>query len=579
MNKKLIYLVLSVFILIILAICGYFIWQGETKTNSTVDNLKTESLPQLLTYSNVKYGYEFKYPEETRTLGMSALNASPVFVFDKDNEDAMIEIKVVTPSWFSENYPSWKPEAGLNLKTYLVGNKTVMDVKNFNNDTYRMLVAGEANGSSIVLAKQNKQTDFLDKIFDTLILTNQESSINELKKEFSYPYAVSWRENNVEFSLKEVFLGKTLAPQRTYDGKGSFFQENEEIYALSLVFKITNYNSTHQCVNLNLRRVVNEEGDMVAANTDQFHFSQSGGCMIPGGISETQKVVFVVPETDKTFEMTTFGLSSNVFFTINLLEADGNVRTEPSLQLEKSIEEEGLRELQPYNANVFVCKDGGNNFYRTIGQASKLQNWFVYGGCPLSKDYKVMPNKEIVLDIKTDISTCTDCVCNYPIFSIYEYRGSEFIKTKDFNFYKESGGVLEKVYYTPNTDRIKIVAEKCFYLNVFQEGEADKRITLNSLNDGQPLQVGKTYKIIWSSANLNGNINMELVNKEDVEGKSGATSWEINYNRIPLKNGTYEWKLDGLPSQDQSALYKIHIFSNENVYIEDYSDNYFSITK
>lgn len=190
----------------------------------------------------------------------------------------------------------------------------------------------------------------------------------------------------------------------------------------------------------------------------------------------------------------------------------------------------------------------------------------------------VVPGKEIILGIRTDVSSCYDCVCNNPIFSIYEYRGSEFLKIKEFD-YKNVSGISEKIYYTPISDRIRIVSKGCFYLDVFQEGQDDSMIVLNSLNKGETLHPGNTYKIEWDSAHLDGNINMELVNKEDVEGNNGAESWEINFNRVPISSGVYEWKIDGLPKEDQNTLYKIHIFSNNDVFIEDYSDNYFIISK
>lgn len=576
MSKKILFLSIALSVIALLAICFFAIIWGEGVKNPA--GTKEETMGQSMIYNNSRYGYEFSYPEGTVIEKEDpSVEGSPVTVYD---DDAKIEIMVTTESWFQDNFQGWKPDIGADVKTYSVGDRYVALSSNFNSEWYRLLVAVAKDESNVIIVRQTKKTDLLDGIFDTLTFTEQETGTGEVRKEFSYPYTIYWMDNGISFSLKEISLGKTLAPERLSDGKGGFYAENEEVNALTLTFKITNYNTDYKCVEMNIRRVINEEGDMIAPNTSQFHFSQSGGCMIPGSTSEIQKILFVVPETDKGFDITTFGMNPDTLFTITLLDADGIVRTEPSLQLDKSVDEEGLRKILPYNADTFVCDDGGGNSYKTTGQASDLQNWFIFGGCPTSKDYRVFPGKEMILSVKTDISSCTECVCNNPSFSIYEYRGSEFVKVKDFNpDNKGRGGVLEGIYYTPTTDRIRIVARGCFYLDVYQEGETGKRITLNSLNEGEALHVGKTYRIVWSSAYLDGNINMELVNKDYIEGKAGAEAWEIYFNMVPIGNGVYEWRLEGFPSKDVNALYKIHIFSNNNPYIEDYSDKYFIISR
>jgi len=282
-----------------------------------------------------------------------------------------------------------------------------------------------------------------------------------VKEEFSYPYALSWTNKGIEFSLEKIYLGKAIV-----------FSEvngiNEEIKALILTVKTTGHSNTSLCNNsLNLKRVINENGDTVDPSI--FRYNTNGDQ--PSGedrCSSTAKFAFPASDTDTTFDMTTIDLTPNILFTVNLLETDG----EPILQLEKNTEEEGFREIQPYYADVLSCHNSQNNDYLTTGPSSAMQNWFVYGGCPTAKNYNVEPGKEMIFDVRTDDILCSSCVCNYPIFSLYEYKDNGFVKIKDFNL-KNGGGVSEKVYYTPSSDKIKITAPDCFYLNVFQEGESE----------------------------------------------------------------------------------------------------------
>jgi len=584
MHKKTIYLIASA-IFILLVIIGFSVWNLDwIKKNSEI--LKTsEELSdiEMITYRNIKYGYEFKHPIGTEVSGSNLTEASPVIIYDENFGDGRpyIQIEVVTDSWLSENYPNLNINIGANLKSYMSGNKEVVEMENLNDGLYRLLAAKNKGGSDVILLRQSKKTDFLDNIFKTFVLTDGDGSgsgLSQISKQFSYPYPISWKQNGIDFFLTGVSFGKTLAPEKLKKASGDYYELGEEVNALILIFKIMNTQNKYECANLNIRRVVNEEGDMVVPNTDQFHLPGSGGCMMENNtFYSNQKVIFVVPEDEKSFTITSGG-TSNILFTINVLEADGIVRQQSDLQLEKNTNEEGLRRIDPYNADVLSCRDGGGKEYNTTGQYSVSQNWFIYGGCPKYKYYKVVPGKQIIMDVKTDISSCSECVCNHPSFSLYEYRGTSFVKTKDFNL-ADIGGVAEKEYYTPASDKIKIEANGCFYLDVFQEGETGTRISVISPNGGNQLKLGETYKIMWSSSGeMKDNLNIEIVNKEEVEGTAGAIGWHIAYS-VPAQTGIYSWKIDGLPMGSDYSFYKLHIWSNENVHIEDYSDNYFSIVK
>jgi|GEM_PF-3400237 len=584
MNKKTIYLILSV-IFILLVIFGLTAWKlNWINTNSLKINEELPESESLITYQNTKYGYEFKYPVGSEMSGGNSTEESPIIIYDKDSDDdrSYIRIEVVDENWLSENYPNWNVTIGVNFKSYMSGNKEVVGIENINEDLYRLLAAKNKGGRDIILLRQSKKTDFLDNIFKTFVLTDGDGSgsgLSQINKQFSYPYAISWKEDGIDFFLTGISLGKTLAPERLKKSSVDYYSSGEEVNALTLTFKITNAQNKYECANLNIRRVINEEGDMFSPNTDQFHFPGSGGCMMENNTSyQDQKVIFVVPENEKSFVITSGG-TSNVLFTINVLEADGIVRQQPALQLEKSIDEEGLRQLTPYNADVSFCHDAGGNRYKATGQLSELQNWFVFGDCPRAKYYGVVPGKEMILDVKTDISSCSDCVCKYPEFSLYEYKNGNFQKTKDFSF-SSTGGISEKIYYTPSSEKVKIEANQCFYLDVYQSGESYlSRLSLSSPNGGEQLELGKTYRIIWSSSETSGNIDIELVNEDCVKGGNNCIGWLLDLNRTPISHGIYEWKIDGLPMGVDYSKYKIHIWSNNNVHIDDYSDNYFSIVK
>jgi len=107
------------------------------------------------------------------------------------------------------------------------------------------------------------------------------------------------------------------------------------------------------------------------------------------------------------------------------------------------------------------------------------------------------------------------------------------------------------------------------YFSIVAVATTTPSITVLSPNGGEKLEVGKTYGIKWvpkGTINPNSNVNIELL--------SGAgRGWEITYNKIPVGNESYNWTVPSLPADN----YVVHIWLNENVSIQDKSDNYFSI--
>jgi hypothetical protein len=499
---------------IIISIAGAVLALGSIKLPSfgIGSNLNSDEAVGWETYTNKKYGFQFKYPAGTDILSKSAQpiemgtllvepNSSSTNVIvhelkvaegQRPFNEPTFRVDIITdPDWLDRNYPDLRVRSGMNFKFFSINGKQAMEAENFYDNLYKILVI-EGSEDFFIVVRQNKKTDFLDGIFKTFTVIDREKTLaipELIQKPFSYPYPISWQESGATFYLTGMALGKVPAPVNLKKSSGGYYNQGEEVNALVLTLKIQASKTYTACVPVNLKRELNEEGDMALSNTSQFYFPDTKGCMPARGASyEDQKVIFVVPESEKTFNITTGG-QSNIFFTINLLEADLIVRELPDLQLEKSAEEEGIRQVVPYNADVPYCYDAGGNKYGTAGYNAEFQNWFVFGDCPHSKYYRVVPGKEIILNVKTDIASCSDCLCNHPNFSLYEYIGGSFKKTKEFNF-PDSGGVLEKVYYTPTSDKIIIEANECFYLNVFQEGE---RTQVPTYADLLPTEITTPY--------------------------------------------------------------------------------------
>ncbi len=150
--------------------------------------------------------------------------------------------------------------------------------------------------------------------------------VEEIKQaSFSYPFPLSWQEDGISYSLAGVSLGRIVAPPGLIKTSVENFNPGEEIYALTLVFKIKS--SQDASVPMNFRMELNEEGDMAVPNTRQFMFPGTGGQLAIQNITYTdQRVIFVVPESQKVFNITTGG-KSNIFFTVTVLE-NGQLKVE-----------------------------------------------------------------------------------------------------------------------------------------------------------------------------------------------------------------------------------------------------------
>lgn len=154
---------------------------------------------------------------------------------------------------------------------------------------------------------------------------NQENKKDEASlavKKFSSPYLFSWKEDGVNFELTEIQLGNIIAPSNLNN-----YKEGENVYALVLVFNIKMPEEKGLCVKINFRREIEGGGSLPPANKQLF-FPGSGGCFGERDtIYTNQKIIFVVSEQEKEFNIKTGG-NPNIPFRITI--SDNN-----ELNLEK----------------------------------------------------------------------------------------------------------------------------------------------------------------------------------------------------------------------------------------------------
>lgn len=164
-----------------------------------------------------------------------------------------------------------------------------------------------------------------------------EPAIKEVS--FSYPYPVFWEEDGFQFTLTKVGLGKISAPANLFKSSGfsfffsDYYKLGELVPALILTFKIEVLpeHKFSVCVPMKMRRLLNEEGDLAVPNSKQFVFPESRDCHAkPNATYENQRVIFVVPEAEKEFYITTGG-KTDMFFTITVTE-DGSLKVETLIE-------------------------------------------------------------------------------------------------------------------------------------------------------------------------------------------------------------------------------------------------------
>ncbi|TSC82864.1 MAG: hypothetical protein G01um101420_46 [Parcubacteria group bacterium Gr01-1014_20] len=159
---------------------------------------------------------------------------------------------------------------------------------------------------------------------DILDRVKVESSL--IKATLSSPYLVSWSEAGSTFSLSGVSLGPTVAGPDLSDGRGGLYREGVTLNALVLHLKITS-GKTAECLSVDFRRVLDEEGNLAQPNTFRYKFVDPSipgsftGCPMSSTTYNDQSVIFVVGKDEKEFLLNTGG-QSNLFFTVKVVEGN-----------------------------------------------------------------------------------------------------------------------------------------------------------------------------------------------------------------------------------------------------------------
>jgi len=224
-------------------------------------------------------------------------------------------------------------------------------------------------------------------------------------------------------------------------------------------------------------------------------------------------------------------------------------------------------EINPYDADVKTCTNSRGKVFSTTGEDSA--SWFVWNGCTRNKYYNVNPGEKLTLNTRTD--SCPGCVCYYPNFYVYEYENGKWVYKKYFNL-PDVKGVTKDVYYTPSSNKIKIYAPRCFYLNVYSPNPVvvEESITVTSPNGGERWAIGETHDILWEASGVE-TIYARIIHGEDKKGVEIISG-------ISGSLGKYSWTI-GQEIMSSRDDYQISIFGENTLgqVISDKSDNYFSI--
>ena len=113
--------------------------------------------------------------------------------------------------------------------------------------------------------------------------------------DYAIPYPVTWTEGDASISVM-----------------GAALQGNQLVLKLAVAV-----GNTTQCIPLNIRMLLDEQGNLAAPITPQFTFPESGACEgAPGATYTDQQAVFDVDPTAFPLFFTTGG-ASNIFFQIS----------------------------------------------------------------------------------------------------------------------------------------------------------------------------------------------------------------------------------------------------------------------
>ncbi|MFH1643167.1 MAG: hypothetical protein ABH967_00820 [Patescibacteria group bacterium] len=255
---------------------------------------------------------------------------------------------------------------------------------------------------------------------------------------------------------------------------------------------------------------------------------------------------------------------SDEYFSISSAETScGDNVCSAEETFESCVQDCGYK-LNPYDADVDVCSDDNGTIYSSTGQ--KSANWFVKN-CAQRKYYEVNPDQQIVLIAKTDEKDC-----HYPKFYIHEEENGKWKYQEYFDLF-DLKNYTQISYYTPKTDKIRIHAPKCFYLDIYTKNPViEKTLTLVSPDGSKEWNEESVYDITWRAtgietiniyATVNGNSKGAIAS--GIEASSGKYSWKIP---------TYFVSIFGIARSENVSL---TITDSTNSKIYDTTDKSFTI--
>ena len=121
---------------------------------------------------------------------------------------------------------------------------------------------------------------------------------------FPLESAVTWEELSLTYTITGISLGTFSVPESeivAVPGTDKEYAQGDKVPALVITLKVTNHSNNSACASMNIRRVINEEGDFGTPISRQFLFPSSGGCMVTALSSENQKIVFALEGTEKEY--------------------------------------------------------------------------------------------------------------------------------------------------------------------------------------------------------------------------------------------------------------------------------------
>jgi len=253
----------------------------------------------------------------------------------------------------------------------------------------------------------------------------------------------------------------------------------------------------------------------IEASLQSYTYNLStGDCTVP--VSEEVKIQ--ISKTD--------GLildSSDEYFSV----VSGKISCEDNVcsaeETFESCAQDCGHKISPYDADVDICSDDNGAIYPAIGPSSA--NWFVEN-CAQRKYYEVNPEEKIFLVTRTDKKECY-----HPDFYIHEQENEKWEYKKYFDLINVRDNT-QSSSYVPETDKIRIHAPKCFYLDIYTENPVVKETS------GLVSPSVEEKLIDSNNSNLDDTTEVPaIIEKEEVCNINKLWSWDYCSVECPCDAG------------------------------------------